>query len=92
MYVYEVMRGCVCVHGSVQGVVVALLVRSGKLIIRFFFFYLVPRREDKHSYVTMFLFFLFVFLISLLPAEFAVYVDKNGKGKTLDVNTPRGLY
>lgn len=29
-----------------------------------------------------------MFLISLLTNKFAVCVDKNGKGRTLDVNMP----
>lgn len=31
-------------------------------------------------------------VIPLLSTEFAVYADKNGKGRTFDVNMPQGLY
>lgn len=45
----------------------------------------MPHCQDKYSSIN---------IICHSPADnwFAVYVDKNGKGRTLDVNMPQGLY
>lgn len=73
MYVYEMMRGCVCAHESVEGVALAPLVLSVKLPWRAFLFSDAPLRRQTQ--------FLHLIFISLLTTEFAVCVNKKRKDR-----------
>lgn len=78
MYLHTKMSECVWVHASVQVVAGAPLVPSCKLPWSSFFFW-CPIVGLVH------------FVIPLLTTEFSVCVEKNAKGRTLDVNEPQGL-